>query len=133
MRFYLRYTAIPLASRRQIEATLDLTNGWMVYWAKQSAPPAVLALRQGRPIGWAICAPRGTWSRWRRTVMVFVLPEHRRQGIGRALIERLYERCNLFDKNVSISDTHSKQAKRFFRALGFVTPTPRNETPHRTH
>lgn len=133
LRYYPAYNAIPLRSRRQIEDNLHLRKGWMLYFAAIGNPPCVVAFSRKRAIGWTTVLPRGTWNRYRRSIQVFVLPRFRRNGVGTKLIERLMERCQLFGKNVAIANNQTKQAQRFFKAIGFVSPTPRNEKPHRNH
>jgi GNAT superfamily N-acetyltransferase len=52
---------------------------------------------------------------------LFVGPEHRGHGVGRALVEGLLEWCRLTDVE-SVQVTANASSRDFFRRLGFVEP-----------
>ncbi len=52
---------------------------------------------------------------------LYVVPERRRQGIGRLLVSRAEERANYYNcHKVSVAVFHDGEAQRFFVAAGYV-------------
>jgi GNAT superfamily N-acetyltransferase len=69
------------------------------------------------PVGWAAVFREGRRAR-KPQIQIYVLPAHRRQGVGTKLVARLLERERLLD--VSLWLWHdSRVAARFYEACGF--------------
>jgi ribosomal protein S18 acetylase RimI-like enzyme len=74
--------------------------------------------RDGTPIGRLY---RAKWSAEHRIIDIALLPAHRRQGLGAALMHDLCDEAYAAGKAVSIHVEKNNPAMTLYRRLGFVT------------
>lgn len=142
-------TIIP-ASDPDIEAVRDL---WNEYWNSLGLPPdfqnfadesltlpgayappkgrLLIALVQGKPAGTAALRPLSAQSC--EAKRLYVRPQYRGRGIGRALIDRLISEARFAGYEAMYGDTlkSMKSALQLYNQVGFreVAPYSSNPTP----
>ena len=77
----------------------------------------LVILRAGEPIGRLYIVH---WQREHRVIDIALLPEHRRQGLGAALMRDLLDEAAAAGKAVSIHVEKNNPAMGLYRRLGFV-------------
>jgi ribosomal protein S18 acetylase RimI-like enzyme len=87
---------------------------------RQHYPAAdwLVILRAGEPVGRLYVAH---WEREHRVIDIAFLPEHRRQGLGGALMRDLLDAAAAAGKAVTIHVEKNNPAMGMYRRLGFVT------------
>ena len=98
-------------------------------WLKDPNAFVLIAESQGVPVGYAVVQVRGpeeTWATGDRVAQLetlTVLPGHRGQGIGSALVERMHEELRRLGAShfvVSVIASNA-DAVRFYERLGLTT------------
>jgi ribosomal protein S18 acetylase RimI-like enzyme len=98
------------------------------HWLQHSDAFVLIAESQGEPVGYAMVELRGpeeTWATGDRVAeleTLAVLPEHRGQGIGSALVERMHEELRRLgvDHFVVSVIASNADAVRFYERLGLT-------------
>jgi GNAT superfamily N-acetyltransferase len=121
LRYFEFYEDIPRHHRAAIQKSLGLRNGVMRTLADYDNARCVVAFLRNKPIGWATLLPtRRNHRREGPWLNIYVLPKHRRKGLGRALMRRMVGRANLWGRPCCRT-THSLAATRFFLKTGFTS------------
>jgi len=89
--------------------------------------PYLVALHDGRLIGYAYAGPFRTRPAYRFTVedSIYIAPDAIGRGVGRALLSALIERCSALDLRQMIAvigDSGNQGSIALHRALGFGQP-----------
>ncbi len=89
-------------------------------WIAQSggSHAGLLEARRIRPLPW----PRRPDSSWLHIGLLFVAPDHRGRGVGRALVEAAVEWCCATDVTRIRLAAPDAAAKEFYERLGFTAP-----------
>jgi ribosomal protein S18 acetylase RimI-like enzyme len=83
---------------------------------------ALIAEEEGRPVGFVFCVLGDRGRKTAHVTDIYVRPEQRRQGIGRALLAELIEparEAGLGHVSLEVL-THNVDARRLYERLGFV-------------
>jgi L-amino acid N-acyltransferase len=86
--------------------------------------PVIVARVEGKVAGFASYGDFRAWPGYRSTVehSVHVAPDHRRLGIGRALVEELIDRAHMAGVHVMVAgiDAENQASLQLHQRLGFV-------------
>jgi L-amino acid N-acyltransferase len=102
--------------------SLESRHRWLMAH-REASHPVIVARVEGEVAGFSAYGEFRAWPGYSSTVehSVHVAPEHRRQGIGRALLEELIERAREAGLHVMVAgiDAENHPSLRLHEELGF--------------
>jgi len=111
-----------LSQQLDAKQTTDLERAWFARYPGNEMAPALVALENDHIVGYLLCAltthPTATGAA-AEIDEVCVAASHRRQGIGRRLVEESRKRLDDLTAIRARAGRFDNRAQAFLRALGF--------------